>query len=164
MLKRHHAIIRQKMFIFLSFVVAWILMIVPMPLEAYWLRPEWLTLTLIYWIFTAPGSVGIFSAWCVGLVMDSLYGHTLGQYALSMVIIAFFAHLLRYRIKVMPFWQQGLAVFVLVICGQGVLFLAQWCMHYPPKTLLSLVPSVISVGVWFLVKRLLQHQRQKILA
>ena len=90
---------RQFFLILLSFIVAWVFMILPIPHDWQWLRPEWLMLVLIYWIFALPQSVGIFTGFSVGLVMDVLDGVLLGQYALTMVIVAFLARLLRNRLR-----------------------------------------------------------------
>lgn len=155
---------RQRILIFLSFVAAWVLMILPMPNNWQWIRPEWLTLVLIYWIFVLPQSVGIVTAWCVGLVMDSLYGGILGRYALSLIVVAFLARFLRYRIRLIPVWQQALVILTLVGVGECVLFLVQWIIGHPPRTIYYWVPMITSMLFWPWIRRLMNFCERKVLA
>lgn len=155
---------RQWAFIFLTFLAAYILMILPIPHHWQWLRPEFLTLVLMYWIFVQPQFVGIAIAWCAGLVMDVLYGGILGQYALSLVMIAFLARLLRYRIRLIPTWQQVVMIFILLAVGRSVLFLVQWMSGNPPKMIYYCAPLLTSVICWPWMRRLMNFYERKVLA
>lgn len=155
---------RKGLFIFLSFLVAWVLMILPIPHDWQWIRPEWVTLILIYWIFMQPQWVGIAIAWWVGLVMDSLYGGILGQYALSLMMVAFFARFLRYRIRLIPVWQQTLLIFALIGINESILFLVQWMTGYSPKTIYYWVPMITSMLFWPWIRRLMKFYEHKVLA
>lgn len=154
---------RQFLLIFLSFIPAWLLTILPVAQSWQWIIPKWLTLTLIYWIFALPQSVGMITGWTVGLMMDILDGKLLGQYALAMVIVAFLARLLRARLRIFPSWQQALAVLVLVGFGDLILLLVQWLIGHPPRTLLYWTPTLASVLIWPCFYRLLQLYERKIL-
>ncbi|HQZ88080.1 MAG TPA: rod shape-determining protein MreD [Gammaproteobacteria bacterium] len=154
----------QWVFIFVTFILAWVLMILPVPNGWHRFGPEWLTLVVIYWIFVQPQLVGIATAWCVGLVMDSLYGGVLGQYALSLMTVAFFARFLRYRIRLIPAWQEWLAIFSLLGVGECVLFLVQWMLGRPDKTMYYLVPVLSSVVGWPLIRRLINFYERKVFA
>jgi len=149
--------LRQLLIILLTFLCAWMLMLFPIPYDWYWLKPAWLSLVLIYWIFTLPQNVGMVTAWGVGLVLDILEGGILGRYALAMVVVAFLARLLRYRLKFFPFWQQALAILLIVGSGSVVLFLVQWLTGHPPRTLLYWVPTLVSVLLWPVVYRVLRR-------
>lgn len=155
--------IKQFIFIFFSFFMAWILMVMPLPHHWQWIRPEWLTLVLIYWVFALPQSVGVITGWCVGLVMDILGGVLLGQHALALAIVAYFSYLLRNRLRLFPFWQQALMVFVLVGLGELVLLLVQWLIGHPPKTPLYWASTLSSVLFWPWLYRLLRMYERKIL-
>ena len=155
---------RQWGFIFLTFTAAWVLMIVPLPKEWHRFGPEWLMLVLIYWIFAQPMLVGIATAWCLGLVMDSLYGGVLGQYALSLMTVAFFARFLAYRLGLMPPWQQWLVIMALVGVGEFVLFLVQRILGPVDKTLYYCVPLLSSVIAWPWVRRLINFYEPKVFA
>lgn len=109
--------------ILLSFAAAFILLLVPLPDELRIYRPEWVTLVLIYWCLALPHRVGVFTGWSVGLLMDVSYGSLLGQYALSLSIVAFVSYKLHVRIRLYPLLQQSLIVLLLVALSQ---LLALW--------------------------------------
>jgi len=155
--------VSQFLLIFSTFFLAWVLMIIPLPHQWQWLRPEWLTLVLIYWVFILPQSVGVITGWCVGLVMDVLGGVLIGQHALAMAIVAYFAYVLRNRLRTFPFWQQALIVFVLVGLGELILLLVQWLIGQPPRTALYWASTFSSVLFWPWLYRLLRMYERKLL-
>jgi rod shape-determining protein MreD len=152
----------QYVFIFFTFLAAWVLMILPIRSEWQKCEPEWLTLVVIYWIFAAPQLVGIATAWCVGLVMDCLYGGVLGQYALSLTTVAFLARFVRYRIRLMPVWQQWLMIFALLGVSEGILFLVQWMIGHSDRSIYYLAPVLSSVIAWPWVRRLMNFCERKV--
>jgi rod shape-determining protein MreD len=153
--------VRQYSCIFVSFVGAWFFMIFPIPHDYQYFRPVFLSLILIYWIFALPQSIGILTAWTVGLVMDILGNGVIGQYALAMVMVAFFARFLRYRIRLKPFWQQAVAVSGLVGIGELTRLLIQWLFGHPPHTLLYWIPTLLSIVLWPWICRLLRFYERK---
>ena len=54
--------------------VALMLTLVPLPLWAEVLRPEWVTLVLIYWCIALPQRIGVFTGWLAGLMLDVARG------------------------------------------------------------------------------------------
>jgi len=136
-------------------------MILPIPHDWQWLRPEWLMLVLIYWIFALPQSIGIFTGFSVGLVMDVLDGVLLGQYALTMVVVAFLARLLRNRLRLFPFWQQAVVILVLVGFGDLILLLVQWLIGHPPRSPLYWMSTISSVICWPWIYRLMRLYERK---
>jgi rod shape-determining protein MreD len=147
--------------IFLSLGFALLLMIIPLPIRWQWFRPEWLTLFLVYWVFRDPEWVGVMTAWFVGLIMDILGGVLLGQYALAMAVVVYFAHLLRHRLRLFPSWQQAFAVLILVGFGQLILVTVQWLIGRPPKTILYWGSTVTSVLLWPWFYRFMRYYEHK---
>ena len=97
-----------------SFALAFGLTILPLPeWGAIW-RPAWVALVLIYWCFALPQRVGVFVGWFSGLLLDVLSGTLLGQHALGLALIAFSAHRLHQRVRVLPLWQQAFTIFGLI--------------------------------------------------
>lgn len=154
----------EWVFIFFTFLAAWVLMILPIPNEWQKYTPEWLMLVVIYWIFTRSQFVGITIAWCAGLVMDLLYGGVLGQYALSMMTVAFFARFLRYRIRFMPTWERWLMMFILFAVGECILFLVQWTIGHPHRIIYYLIPVLSSLIVWPSIRHFIHFCERKIFA
>lgn len=100
--------------IVVTFLVAMLLDILPLPgaLQTYW--PEWLILVLLYWVVALPQRVGVGTAWVTGLFVDALQGSLLGSHALSLSLVAYFSLLLYQRIRLFPRWKQSFVVSVLV--------------------------------------------------
>lgn len=105
-----------------SFVVALLLTIVPVPDWGTHLRPQWLSLLIIFWTLHAPSQVGIFAAWSSGLILDVLTGNLLGSQALGNALIAYLALLGYQRLRIFPIWQQSLSVFVLLLLERLIHF------------------------------------------
>jgi rod shape-determining protein MreD len=103
-----------------SFVVAFLLTALPLPHWAEPWRPAWVTLVLTYWCLAVPQRVGVLVGWTLGLLLDVMTGTLLGQHALSLSLVAFLALRLHLRVRVLPLWQQGLTVFVLVVFDRAL--------------------------------------------
>lgn len=102
-----------------SFIVAFTLTALPLPDWAELWRPAWTAMVLIYWCMALPQRVGVVVAWIVGLGLDVLQGSLLGQHALALAIVAFMTHKLHRQVRVLAPWQQGVAIFALIIIYQG---------------------------------------------
>ena len=109
----------------LSFCVALMLMILPLPEWARVFRPQWVTLVLIYWCLALPHRVGIATGFALGILLDVLTGTLLGQHALGLSLVAYITVQLHARIRVIPLWQQSLAVLVLLVIEH---LLSLWVM------------------------------------
>ncbi len=100
--------------ILLTFVVAMILTIAPLPELLRHFRPEWSALVFIYWCMALPHRIGIGIGWMIGLLLDVLTGTLLGQHALGMTVIAFITINLHQRLRLFPLWQQAIFVWMVL--------------------------------------------------
>ena len=94
-----------------TFIIALALSQIPLPTFLEWWRPEFVALSVIYWIMALPQRFGVGSAWIIGFMLDVLKGSVLGINALALTVIAFSTLLLHKRLRMYPLWQQGLVVF-----------------------------------------------------
>jgi rod shape-determining protein MreD len=106
---------RGGVVILLSFLVAFLLMVLPLPEWARSFRPQWYTLVLIYWCMASPQRVGVGVGWLTGIIVDVLTGTLLGQHALSLSVIAYITQKLHQRLRLFPIWQQSLSIFSLLL-------------------------------------------------
>ena len=97
-----------------SFVVAIILTIMPIPVQAEPFRPEWILLLVIYWSMTTPRMIGIGSAWVIGLLVDVLRGALLAQHALGFALTAYISIRFHQRVRVYPLHQQALFIAIIL--------------------------------------------------
>ena len=71
--------------IYLSLVVALVLMILPLPDWVQIYRPNWVVLVLIYWSMALPKRVGLWFAFFTGIILDASQGTLLGQHTLCLL-------------------------------------------------------------------------------
>lgn len=131
-----------------SFFAALLLTILPMPELLQGLRPEWVTLVLIYWCMALPYRIGIGWAWLAGLMLDVSTGSLLGQHAMTLSVVAFLTLKLHQRIRIFPLMQQGFAILVLVAMTQLINLWINGIINTPPRSWTYWLPSLISAMLW----------------
>jgi rod shape-determining protein MreD len=146
--------------ILLTFLLATVLALTPLPGWLLWARPEWLALVLVYWTIALPHRVGIFTGLVLGLLFDVLEGAVMGQNAFSLVIVATLAQILYQRMRVTNLWQQAAMIFLLVGINQ---LICQWIQNLQgvaAQTPLFLLPALTSALMWPVVLQLLRVLRR----
>lgn len=142
-----------------TFFVALVLAIFPLPRMLDYIRPEWVVMTLIFWVLVSPAKAGIFLGFTMGLLVDVMNGDALGQNALALSILAYLCMLLQPRMRLYNSLQQSFLVFVLV----GLyLLLGYWIDSFisGQGKMALLWPSVGSALIWPLWYNLLFFFRQ----
>jgi rod shape-determining protein MreD len=140
----------------LTFIVAMMLTMVPLPDWAEYLRPEWVTMVLIYWCMALPERVGVGIGWSAGLLLDVIHGAVLGQYALALALIAYFTLNLHQRLRIYPLAQQALVVLLLLLLQQLLVIWLKGFLGQSPQSLSYWLPSFTSMVLWpwmFLILR-----------
>lgn len=143
-----------------TFLVAYVLAVLPLPHWLQWGRPELVALTLIYWTIALPHRVGMVTGLLLGIGLDALEGAALGQNAFALVIVALLCQLLYQRLRVFSLWQQAGMVFVLVGINQLV---CQWVQNLEgvgARSLLFLLPALSSALLWPVILHLLRGLRR----
>ena len=146
--------------ILLSFLVAYVLAVLPLPQWLLWGRPEWTALALIYWTIALPHRVGIVTGLLLGVGLDVLEGAVLGQNAFALVVVALLSLILYQRLRVYSLWQQAGVVFVLIGINQ---LICQWVQNLGgvgARSLLFLLPAVSSALLWPVVLHTLRGLRR----
>ena len=146
--------------ILVTFVLALIFTLMPLPAWLVWARPEWLALFLIYWTIALPHRVGMLTAIGLGAVLDMLEGAALGQNALSLGVLSLLSSILYQRMRVTNLWQQAAMVFMLVGINQLICQWAQNLQGVASDSPLFLLPAVSSALLWPVVLHLLRAARR----
>lgn len=154
-LTRHHG----GLVIVLSFAVALLLTIMPLPDNLRLLRPDWVALTLIFWSLTLPDRISVTTGFFVGLLLDVLSGTLLGQHALSLSLIAYICARLHQRIRLYPLWQQTLTVVVMLILQQLITLWISNIIDLPSPPLSYWLPSLTGMLLWPFLQRFLTAVR-----
>ncbi len=156
MLARHHG---GSGVIIVTFLIALLLTIMPMPDWMRYIRPDWVGLVLIYWCMALPERVGVVSGWLSGLLVDLLTGAVLGQHALALTVVAWLTIRFHQRVRLFPMLQQAATVLVLLVLHQ---LLALWISRFigrPGAGWYFWAPSFIGMLTWPLVYNSLRSIR-----
>jgi rod shape-determining protein MreD len=100
--------------IVISFLLAMLMNVIPLPDIFALFRPDWVALVLIYWVMALPNRIGVFSGCVLGLFVDVLDGTLFGINALSFSIIAFLIQMIYHRLRLFPRWKQAINVAVVI--------------------------------------------------
>jgi len=117
--------LRAWLMVVFSLSIALLLTLMPMPDGLSFFRPAWVLLILTFWALVLPGRASITLAWVVGLCLDVLNGSLLGEHALALTSVVYFAARLCNQLRMFTLLQQGAAIFFMVLGYQFILFCIQ---------------------------------------
>lgn len=137
--------------VFLSFLFAFCFMIIPINPALKWLRPDLVTLILIYWVANVPNQIGIIFAFMIGVLFDLLTGMLVGSMGLTLAIVAFFTINLRLRLRIYTYWQKLVIIMLLVACSQLIRLWIQMLIGHPPASFMYWLSSISSALLWPLI-------------
>ena len=144
-----------------TMVVGLMLHMLPLPDWLAYVRPEFVTLVVMYWVLAMPERIGVTVAWCVGLLLDVTQGAILGQHALGLVIVTYILQLEYQRIRVFSLVQQALVVFVLLLIKQILVLWVYGLVGHAPNLQMYFLPSFIGAIIWPWVYLFLRSLRRK---
>jgi rod shape-determining protein MreD len=142
-------------------LLALLLSVVPLPGPLALYRPEWLALVVIYWCLTSPERFGPGAAWTCGIVMDALHGTLLGENALALLLLSFFALRFRLQVRVFPILQQSLTVALLLALHTFILIWIDGVSDVAIGGVTRLWPVLVSALAWPLVVLGLDRVRER---
>lgn len=87
--------------------------------RAAW-QPDFLALTLVFWIVHQPQRVGIGTAFIFGLLLDVHQGAMLGQHALAYTVLSFLAIAIHRRLLWFPVPSQAFQVLPLFVASHAL--------------------------------------------
>ena len=152
---------RGAITIFLSFLLALVLTVIPLPDWGQHIRPQWVTLVLIYWCLALPQRVGIFSGWLAGLGLDVLTGTVLGQHAMALLLVGYMTQKFSLQIRVFPLSQMTLTVFALLGAYQFLLFWIDGMAGRQVPMMSRWLPVITGGLLWPLIMGFLDNLRQE---
>lgn len=147
--------------IYLSLVVALVLMILPLPDWVQMYRPNWVALVLIYWSMAMPKRVGLWFAFFTGIILDTSQGTLLGQHTLALLIVMFINLNFYQRIRVLALAQQAFYVLFLLLINQVVIAWVEGIMGRPTPLLAFFGAPVVGMLIWPWVFVVLRDIRRK---
>ena len=110
-----------------TLLVALLLNLLALPGFLQTLRPDFIGLTLIYWVVYHPRRVGFLPAWVLGLAMDVADGSLFGQHALA---------------------YAGLMYLAILAASQAVMLLVRLTAGSDFPGPLYFAPSIVGAILW----------------
>lgn len=147
--------------IVVTFIIAALLLVMPLPDSMEYYRPEWVALVVIYWAMALPHRFGLISAWVLGFFVDVLEGSLLGLNGLVLSLVTYMALSLYQRLRMFTMLQQASTIFILVGLHQLVSF---WVLTVSNQNtspnLMFLISALTSAIIWPLVFYSLRYLRR----
>ncbi|WP_435248409.1 rod shape-determining protein MreD [Vibrio sp. nBUS_14] len=156
-----NSVLRSKVVIGCSFLIALILQTIPWPGSLDLFRPSWLLLVNCYWVLALPHRVNVGSALILGLLWDLLIGSTLGIRGMMMAIVMYIITLNFLVIRNMALWQQAMIIAALTLLFEVLIFFGEYLIQDVVFNPLSLWSALINCILWpwmfLLMRRVRRH-------
>jgi rod shape-determining protein MreD len=151
--------------ILLTFLLALMLTIMPMPITIDAFRPDWVLIVTLYWSIALPNRVNVVTAWFLGFILDVLLGSVLGVHAAAMAVTVYIAAVNYQKIRNFSLWQQALIIAVLSALYNLLTFWTEHFLTQVPFLVSYLYPVITALIVWpwafLLLRRVRRHFRVK---
>ena len=135
-------------YIALTLAIGLLLNLLVLPQAVNIARPDFLALTLIYWVVYHPRRVGFLPAWLLGLAMDVVDGSLFGQHALAYASLMYLSILLHRRIVMFGMRHQMLHVVGILAAAQGVMLAVRLIAGAEFPGPLYFLPSILGALLW----------------
>jgi rod shape-determining protein MreD len=112
------------------------------------IRPDFIALTLIYWVVYHPRRVGFLPAWSMGLIMDVADSSLFGQHALAYAVLMYLAIVLHRRIVMFGMRHQIVHVLAILIASQSIMLGVRLMAGADFPGALYFLPSLLGAALW----------------
>lgn len=138
----------NRSFIYICIGIGIVLQIIPMPPPIDLYRPDWLLLILIYWAMALPNRVSVGIAGLSGIIIDLLYGTSLGVHSFALAVPIYLVCANYQRIRNYSLLQQAMMVMVLSSLYHIIVYWLQYWITGIEFRWIYLWPAVSSVILW----------------
>ncbi|WP_334030573.1 rod shape-determining protein MreD [Alteromonas sp. P256] len=152
---------KRNVIIWGSIIIALVLQIVPLPIQADVYRPDWVLVVLAYWSMALPNRVNVGVAFITGVAMDILVGTTLGIHSLGLSLSIYILAANYQRLRNYSVWQQAIIIGLLSSLYHLLTF---WVQHLLTDIYFQvdyLWPVAASMVLWPWVFWLLRKTRRQ---
>ena len=153
----------KRRFIALTFVIALVLELLPLPQGSNRWLPDFVALLILYWSLNQPRRIGIGMAFGIGLLADVVTTSMFGQHALAYSVGAYLILLRQQQLVMFNLGQQALVIMVLMLLMQLLMAVARWSLGATLPGLGYFLPALIGALMWPLLTKLmlLPYRRER---
>ncbi len=144
----------------LSLLLALLLQLIRLPDMLAAARPLWVALMLAYWALREPRLSTLFPAFVVGLMLDVLFGTSLGQHSLGLVLVVYLVERLRGIFILFPLWQATFALIPAWALYSFLMFWVDGTTQHRADTWLRWLPVLSTTLFWPLLFSIMEALRQ----
>ncbi len=145
----------KRRYVVFSFVVAFMLNMLPLTGWVLMLRPDFVAIVLLYWGIEHPRKVGFTPAFLLGLAMDVSDGSLFGQHALAYCVLIAAAMALHRRVTLFGLRGQMLHILGILLFVQLIVLLVRQAAGDAFPGWWYFLPSISGCLVWPFVRRLI---------
>lgn len=151
----------RRMPVIMSFIVALMLTIMPLPTAVEAFRPDWLAMLVIFWAMQLPRTWSVGTAWIVGIILDVSQGTLLGQHALALCCVAFITVRFHLLMRVFPVPQLTATVLPILALYQFLLFWINGVAGINAPSIVYWGPVISGTLLWPVVLVFLSSMRYR---
>ena len=148
--------------VLVSIVIAFMLMMMPLPDSVSAFRPDWVALIMIFWTMSVPRRVSVGVAWIVGIFVDVSQGTLLGQHALALCAVAYVTVKFHLLMRVFPLMQLTATIFALLALYQFLLFWINGVVGINAPSMSYWAPVISGTLIWPLVYTFVSGMRYRV--
>ena len=145
--------------ILITIILGLFISLTTLPLGYY--APEWMLLIVIYWAIAAPSNNKMILAFLSGIIVDIVFGQTLGISSLFYVILIYFVLRLYNSLRYMTIAQQAVVLFFFIFIKQHFLVWSYYIIDRNIDYQALLIGSLASAIIWPLIYYVLRFVRRK---
>lgn len=132
----------------LTVLIAILLQMLPLSADAAQWRPQFVLLTVCYWLFRRSLLHGIGFAWLCGLALDLVVGDLIGRHAMVFAVCACILLLLQQRMRHFRLGHQAVLVLLLVALSQCLVYVLTSMLRADWLGGVRLAPALSSMLFW----------------
>ena len=145
--------------ILITIILGLFISLITLPLGYY--APEWMLLIVVYWAIAIPSNNKMILAFLSGIIVDIVFGQTLGISSLFYVVLVYFILRLYNSLRYMTIAQQAVVLFFFIFIKQHLLVWAYYIIDRNIDYQALLIGSIISAIVWPIIFYTLRFVRRK---
>lgn len=145
----------KRHFITLTFAVALVLELLPLPQGSNRWLPDFVALLILYWSMNQPRRIGIGMGFLIGLIVDVSTNSLFGQHALAYSVTTYLVMLRQRQLIMFNLGQQALVVLTLMLANQLIMALVRLALGSAFVGASYFLPPLMGALLWPLLTKLL---------